>query len=267
VFSAEPPRTQFDLSFQVFGFPVRVHPLFWLMALLTGFRGGDSDGIVLLTWFFAVFVSILIHELGHTFMIRRFGREAHIVLYMMGGLAIEGRPSFHEGSSPWSFESYSDYRPRSRTPGEQIIISAAGPIIQLLLAALVVGLVYASGGSAVSSGGVIPLPMPMLGGEMAKNENLHLLAWFLIQINIMWALLNLIPVLPLDGGQIALQILTQRNPWSGMQHALWLSVISGGAMAVFALTVLHQQFTMLLFASLAVSNYLTLQQTTGRRPW
>src|SRR5688572_15526399 len=221
------------------------------MALITGYGGGgDSAGIQLLTWFFAVFTSILIHELGHMLMIRRFGREAHIVLYMMGGLAIEGRPSFH-GGSPWSFEAYSDYRPRARTPLEQILISAAGPGIQLLLAAVVIGIVYATGGYVRLAGDVIPLPIPRLGGEFAMNENLHILVWDLLYINIFWALINLLPVLPLDGGQIAMQILVQRNPWNGMQQALWLSVITGGAMAVFSLSA-GQQFTMLLFASLAV---------------
>lgn len=262
---AEPQRTQFDLNFQVFGFPVRVHPLFWLMGLISGYSGGDSAGILLLTWIFAVFVSILIHELGHALMIRRFGREAHIVLYMMGGLAIEGRPSSHE-SSPWSFEM-SDYRPRARTPIEQILISAAGPGIQLALAAAVIGLVYATGGSVRLAGDIIPLPVPKLGGELATNINLHILVWDLLYINIFWALINLVPVLPLDGGQIATQVLIQRNPWTGMQQALWLSVIAGGAMAILSLTVLQQQFMMLLFASLAASSYLTLQQAGGRRPW
>jgi hypothetical protein len=51
-----------------------------------------------------------------------------------------------------------------------------------------------------------------------------------------------------------------------MQRALWLSVIAGGAMAILFLMI-GQTFTMLLFASLAVSSYLALQQTGGRRPW
>ena len=44
----------------------------------------------------------LTHELGHALMFRRFGRDAHIVLYAMGGLAIEGRPQGF--GSPWSFD-------------------------------------------------------------------------------------------------------------------------------------------------------------------
>jgi Zn-dependent protease len=77
----------------------------------------------------------------------------------------------------------------------------------------------------------------------------------------------LLPVLPLDGGQIAMQILTQQDPWGGTQRALWLSVIVGGAMALLALTT-GQTWTMFLFASLAVSSYMTLQQIGGGgRQW
>lgn len=262
---AEPPPTQFDLNFQVLGFPVRVHPMFWLVGLLLGF-GGGTDGIGLIIWFFALFTSILIHELGHALMIRRFGREAHIVLYAMGGLAIEGRPQGSFGS-PWSFEPYSGYSPRSRTPQEQILISAAGPGIQFLLAAVVIGFVYATRGHVVWHLGLIPTPEAVLGGEMARNANLNHLVAILLYINIFWALMNLLPVLPLDGGQIALQLLTQADPWGGMQKALWLSVFTGGAAAVYALVSLKEMYIMLLFASLAVSSFLTLQQIGGRRPW
>jgi stage IV sporulation protein FB len=266
VFLAEPPRTPWDLNFQVLGFPVRVHPLFWLVGLLLGFSGGDGNaGIHLLIWFVALFVSILVHELGHALMIRRFGREAHIVLYAMGGLAIEGRPR-----DLASFEPYSAYQPRPRSPQEQILISAAGPGIQFVLAALIVGGVYTTDGRlGTYSVGPLPIPVPILEGELAKNPYVWLLIANLLQINILWPLINLLPVLPLDGGQIALQVLVQQDPWGGMQRALWLSVIAGGAMAVFALLVMQQVFTMMLFASLAVSCYMTLQQMggAGRRPW
>jgi stage IV sporulation protein FB len=270
VFLAEPPRTSWDLSFQVFRFPVRVHPLFWLGGLLIGF-GVTSEGergIQLVIWFVALFLSILVHELGHALMIRRFGREAHIVLHAMGGLAIEGRPQSSGFGSPWSFDSYTGYQPRQRTPQEQILISAAGPGIQFVLLGLIVGAVYATGGNvALVFVDHLPLLAPQLGGELGKNPNLGWLVALMLQINLYWPIINLLPVLPLDGGQIALQVLTQQDPWSGTQRALWLSVITGGAMAVFALVIMHQLLTMMLFASLALSSYLTLQQIGGQRPW
>jgi Zn-dependent protease len=269
VLLAEPPRTQFDLNFQVFGFPVRVHPFFWLIGLLLGFPAlqGENGPINMVIWLVAMFVSILIHELGHALMIRRFGREAHIVLYAMGGLAIEGRPQSSYGS-PWSLDSYTGYQPKPRSPQEQILISAAGPGIQLALAGLILAAIVMSGGRVGISRGLIPLPVFQLSGSLAGNENLYVLIHDLLFINIFWALMNLLPVLPLDGGQIALQVLMQQDPWQGTVRALWLSVITGGIVALLAIAVLRDQYMMFLFASLAASNFFTLQQAGGgRRPW
>jgi len=273
VFIAEPPRTPWDLNFQVFGFPVRVHPLFWLMGLLLGFGATTPQerGAQLAMWFVALFVSILVHELGHALMIRRFGRDAHIVLYAMGGLAIEGRPQGSSFDSPWSsFEPYTAWKPRQRTPQEQILISAAGPGIQFLLLALLVGAICLTGGRVTPQWvGHVPLLWPQLGGELAKSPNFVYFIALLLEINLLWPIINLLPVLPLDGGQIALQVLVQQDPWGGTQRALWLSVIAGGVMAAVGLLVLQDLFAMLLFASLAVSSYMTLQQMGGggHRPW
>ncbi len=266
---AEPPPTAWDVRFDVLGFPVRIHPMFWLVGLLLGYNGGPDAGMHLLIWLVAFFSSILIHELGHALMIRRFGRPAHIVLYAMGGLAIEGRPRDFGGGSPWSFDSYTSFQPRQRTPLEQILISAAGPGIQFLLLGLIVALVYATGGKVkFAMEGYVPLLVPMLGGELGKNPNMFMLVYTLMQINLFWPIINLLPVLPLDGGQIALQVFLQQDPWGGTQRALWLSVIAGGATAAFALVAMHDTYMMLLFASLAVSSYMTLQQLGGgTRPW
>jgi stage IV sporulation protein FB len=116
---------------------------------------------------------------------------------------------------------------------------------------------------------IIPLPKPILGGALADNDNLYVLAAYLLYINIFWALMNLLPVIPLDGGQIALQVLMQQDPWQGTLRALWLSVIVGAVVAAFALLKLQQQYLMFLFASLAVSNFFAIQQLGGggRRPW
>lgn len=267
MFLAEPPRTQFDLNFQVLGFPVRVHPFFWLVGLILGYNA-ISDGIELFIWLSAVFGSILLHELGHALTIRRYGREAYIVLYGMGGLAIEGRPQGDYGN-PWALESYGGggFNVRPRLPQEQIVISAAGPGIQLALAGIVVGLIYITGGRIALGEGRLPLPVPVLGGEMARNPYLTLLAEFLLYINVFWALVNLLPVLPLDGGQIAMQLLTQQDPWGGVTRALWLSIITAGAMALLGLLVFRMPILAILFALLAVTSYLGLQQSGGQRPW
>lgn len=268
---AEPQRTPYDLNFRLLGFPVRIHPLFWLVGFVLGFRGGPEgpDPIGILTWMMVLFVSILIHELGHALLIRRFGRPAHIVLYMLGGLAIEGEDSPY---SAWSSHSTSSFSRRSRTPAEQIMISLAGPVAGFILAAFVIVAVMATGGQVrpFLSDKNVPGIDASLGGAMADNMHLRYLVIGLLYFNIFWGLVNLLPVFPLDGGQIAQQLLIIHDPWGGAIRALWISVFVGGAAAILAGVVFQSMFVTLLFASLAISNYLTLQQMGGGgggRPW
>src|SRR4051812_7868076 len=114
----EPPPTQADLHFRLFGIPVRIHPFFWITALFLGMGGRQADPQQTLVWIVIVFVSILIHELGHAAMQIRFGGHPWITLYGFGGLA-----------------SCNDC---DRSPWRQIIISLGGPFAGFMLAALVV---------------------------------------------------------------------------------------------------------------------------------
>ena len=63
----EPNRTPYDLAFRLFGFRVRVHPLFWLGTAIFGGNLLQPPGGIeyLLVWIVVVLVSILVHELGH----------------------------------------------------------------------------------------------------------------------------------------------------------------------------------------------------------
>ena len=77
--------TDYDLRFRCFGFPVRVTPWFWATSAFIVWSEDHLDytlvGIV------AVFISILIHELGHAFAIRYYGGRSEIVLQFLGGYA------------------------------------------------------------------------------------------------------------------------------------------------------------------------------------
>jgi membrane-associated protease RseP (regulator of RpoE activity) len=120
----EPPRTRFDLSFTFAGVPVRVHPLFWLVAVLLGFSARDPVSVVI--WVGVVFVSILVHEFGHALAMRHYGESPRIVLHTLGGLTI-AEPT------PWG-RTWANVSPGVR---QQILISAAGPGAGFLLAGVV----------------------------------------------------------------------------------------------------------------------------------
>lgn len=251
MFLSEPRPTNYDLNFQIAGIDVRVHPLFWLMGVVLGASGG-VDGVQILIWIFVLFFSILIHELGHALVMRRFGETPRIVLYLMGGLAIADvnpyRSNYHRGG---------------RNSFEQIVISLAGPGAGFLLAAVLALLLIASGGRFWFEPSFpvfwnFDLPPSMIG-----NMPLLSLAWGLFYINILWGLVNLLPVYPLDGGQISREIFLLQNPGRGMVQSLWVSVFVGAGLAIWGLSM-GSMFIGFMFGSLAYSSFMTLQAFTGR---
>jgi Zn-dependent protease len=251
VFSLEPQRTQFDLHFRVFGIPTRIHPGFWLAAFILGFGVTDQgrDPVPLLLFMLVEFVSILVHELGHALLMRRYGYAPRIVLYHLGGLAIRDQGY-----------SFGLTKPSRHDVNQSILISLAGPGAGFLLAALTVLLIYAGGGSVsfgfMSWGG---LPWQVRTPE-SWSRAFELLAHFSLVINIFWGLINLVPVLPLDGGQVARELLMHRDPYRGLAKTLQLSIVVGLIAAVFLWIGMREQFAGIMFALLALSNYLALQQ-------
>lgn len=263
MFLAEPQPTSFDLRFQIFGFPVRVHPAFFLMPLILGggLLQGDNPGstgvnFLVLTGVF--FVAILVHELGHAFAMRFFGESASIVLYWMGGLAIPNMGRWNAG------------RARPRTPYSQLIISAAGPLAGMLLGLVLVAVLYAMGGEIFWQTILIfPIPLPNLQATpFADNQAMWILMTSGMFSCFFWNLLNLAPVLPLDGGRILQSILNIFDPWNGTRTCLIVSMITAGVLAFLSLTN-GAQFGAFFFGFMAFESFQALQSYGGggRRPW
>lgn len=255
MFALEPPRTNYDLHFHVAGVPVRVHPWFWLMSLLLGIGPWDHPHPPqqILLWIGVVFVSILIHELGHVVAFRYYGQGARVVLHSFGGLAIADEGGYGDYSSSY-------YR-EERGPGAEIMIAFAGPLAGFLFAALIFAVIAASGHKpAIQLGG------PMFIGfdfEPYRWLNLNILIFDLLFVNITWGLMNLLPVFPLDGGQISRHLLTKFNPREGLRQSILVSIVVAVGVAVWGLVRLEDKFLLILFALLAYTNYQLLQQISG----
>lgn len=242
-----PPITRYDLNFNLVGIPVRVHPLFWLIAVLLG--SSSNNILQILIWVLVVFISILIHEMGHALAFRQYGQSSQIILHPSGGLTVPV-------SIPWGGRSSVRV---GFSPSQQIFISLAGPFAGFLFAGLItIGVIF-SGGSIVTTYlfGLIPLPLTALmpfGGSI-----LNALASTFLQVNIFWGLFNLLPVYPLDGGNVIRFLLLQLDPLNGIRKSLWISVVVGGFTAVASLLFLHSIYTAFLFAFLAFQSYQLLQ--------
>jgi Zn-dependent protease len=212
---------------------------------------GDQRQLLqyLVIWMAAVLFSLLVHEMGHALAYRWFGQSAHVVLYHLGGLAIP---------TAWGRGA--------RRPVERLIVSAAGPLAQLALAGALVA-VLKVGGYAV------PFPIRSVGVTLGLYEGadigsrfLFALVFFLLQVNIFWPLLNLVPVPPLDGGQIVREGLLTLGVADAARIAAMIGVVAGGAVAWWGYTH-NEPYLGIMFAMLTVSCFQSLSDTTPWQRW
>ena len=87
-----------------------------------------------------------------------------------------------------------------------------------------------------------------------------------IQIGLFWALMNLVPVYPLDGGQIARELFVLSGTSNGIVKSLKLSIASGVAVGLVGMKF-DMMFIGIMFFMLAYSSYQLLQRMQGRYFW
>jgi Zn-dependent protease len=158
--------------FRIAGIPVRVEPVFFVIALLFGATAAqDADGginvTVLSAWVVVTFVSILVHELGHAVTLKVFGEPSEIVLQGLGGVTISRR---------------------RLSRARSVIVSVAGALTALVL---------------------LWLPARTLnGGEWYWDQALWVRAavYFTAYANLWWSVANLLPIRPLDGGNVVTEL-------------------------------------------------------------
>lgn len=183
----ELPHAQM-IQFSLFNIPVRVLPWFWLtLAFIGGVLRADtrSEIFELLLFMLAGFISILVHELGHALTAKHFGKRVEIVLQAFGGYA-----AYSGGGRLSRFQSF--------------LIIAAGPAIQILL-------------------GVAALILVIQVEGLSPYGKYFFVK--LCQVSIIWAVLNLIPVLPMDGGRILETLLGPQRLRLTLQISIAVAVI------------------------------------------
>jgi len=243
VFAVEPPPSPGDLRFGLFGIPVRVHPLFWLVALFLGARSPDLKWALI--WIAALFVAILFHELGHAVAARVFGFQPRITLYALGGLT--------------SYNPMPVFGRRRPGPWGEILISLAGPGAGFLLAGAVIGVLALTSGHVVriEFGGTYGID---IGGIRVQSPMLGLFLLQLLMVCIFWGAINLLPIFPLDGGQVARELFVLANPRDGLRQSLILSLVTAAAVAVLGALRLQDVFIAVFFGYLAFTSYAALQR-------
>ena len=143
-------------------FPFKYHGLsessYWVMGI------GGALGL---------FLSIVLHELGHSLVARKYGIPIkNITLFIFGGVAeMEGEPS---------------------TPQSEFRMAIAGPIVSILIA-------------------IICYPLYLSGLRLGWPIQLTGVLFYLSWINGLLAVFNLVPAFPLDGGRLLRSVLWGRK--------------------------------------------------------
>ncbi len=178
------------LPLSLFGIPIQLDISFLAVLPILGWMIGNNVASIVetfgleieTTWLeehafivglltaFGLFVSILIHEIGHSLVAKAYGIEVKsITLWLLGGMA-----------------TFADM-PREK--GREAVIAIAGP----LTSALVAGLCWVAGRAL---------------GEM--HVGLVFISGYLVMANLALAIFNCIPALPLDGGRVLRSLLALR---------------------------------------------------------
>lgn len=254
----EPQPTPYDLRWRMFGIDIRVHPMFWLISALLGWTwyevgANGRQGLAFVAlWVACVFVSILVHELGHVVAGIVFGSWGYVVLYGFGGLAV--------GSN--------DLRKR----WQRIIVSLAGPGAQFLVLLLPLWLMRDVFGVF---GDRIEYRIRWL-----ERDPLVIaceMFWF---VNLFWPLLNLLPIWPLDGGMVTRELCEGTWREKGRRYSLIISMVVAIVLVVQILTSQRGNpgiipwlsewlrvgpLTALFFGLFAFQSYQLLQEESSRR--
>ena len=162
----------------VAGIPIRLHFTFLLFLLWVGLAGPHGAGGLSLFYVLAIFLCVVLHELGHSVVAVRDGIPvADITLYPIGGVArIEKRP----------------------TAKQELGIAVAGPAVNVVIA-LLLWAVLAAMKTPFTLASLPVQPVPL----------------FLTKVffaNVMLVLFNLIPAFPMDGGRVLRAVLALNMP-------------------------------------------------------
>lgn len=181
---------------RLFGVPVRFHFTFVLFVIFLGVVGLEGpSGAQAAIYVLALFGSVLLHELGHALVSRRYGiRTVEIVMFPIGGVArLERNPK----------------------PAEELWIAIAGPAVNVVIAAVLVGVAAGVYGSIDWDKVFAPKGGNLLG-QVAMG-------------NIALAIFNLLPAFPMDGGRVLRSMLALKY---GEARATELAARAGRFLAI-----------------------------------
>ncbi len=212
---------------EIGGVAVKVHILFLAWIAFQLFDAKER-WLAELTFLLVLFLSVLLHELGHCFGAWLVGGKAYeIVLWPLGG--------FTRGKTPDTWKAQLGY-------------VAFGPIVNLLLVFVGIGLVAADG--LLSYVGQHPGALRSVDSLRGQYTALGLTGLHLLAINLFLFVFNVIPAYPMDGGQLLRSVLWPILGWR--RATLVATTLALGFGALFAGLGVYLRDSMLTIIGLLV---------------
>jgi len=213
--------------FRIAGFGIYVEPsllILLLVLVLMGASGGAAGTIWGLVFAVMAFISIILHELGHAITIRRLGYGESEII--LHGLG---------GLTQWRGNA---------NRRDRILISLAGPGVNLVLGGISWLIVHFTG-----------MPTEFLAHTVIQT-------W--LWVNLGWAVFNLLPIWPMDGGHVMRYALVSpgRSQRETLRVSLTISVVAAGIVAALGL-VAGQIFITVLLGLILFTNYQEYQRLKG----
>jgi stage IV sporulation protein FB len=211
------------IRFQFLGFPIVIHWIFWLTAALLGGANGASSPEAIRNLVAFVIVA------AASVLIHELGHALTMRHYgdRQVGIMLHGFGGFARGS-------------RWLSRQEDIFVSAAGPFAQLAAAVVMWWVLDAWN-----------LESGVLRNALVSFK----------EISIFWALLNLLPIIPLDGGHISRALFGPDR----LKPALTLSMICSAGMALYALN--HFGIISVAFFGMFAWNNYKEMRGEPQTPW
>ncbi len=209
---------------RLFGFPVHLDLSFVIIMAVFGYYQ-SSTLMQFGLWMAITPIAVLVHELGHAVLARANGAQPEIALAGFGGVT-----------------TYTPPKPLSRV--QSLAISLAGPGIGLALGGLLIGV------------------RQSLGDTVIWGSWQFWALEYGILTCVVWSVFNLLPVLPLDGGQ-AMRELLPGSPETRTRRAAAVSIVVGILVAAYAALIWDQIFVALFMAFFIITNFLTFRELSG----
>src|SRR5438270_3890174 len=205
------------------GVPIRLHFTFVLLLIfliVVGLGSNQSPANYSL-FVAAVIASVLLHELGHAFVSSRYGiRTLEIVMFPIGGVARMERPA---------------------KPREEFWIAITGPIVNLLIAGLIITVLYTQK-QAINPSALAQPTDATLADRIALAK--LILAGF-----------NLLPAFPMDGGRMLRALLSRfKSEYEATRIATWSGRMLAISMGLYGFIYMPMLAFVAFFIYLGAAN-------------